>query len=55
MTQENANTDVNFMETVTIQFAMVSLSERESKTAALMALVLRSTAWQHWSFKFTVY
>ena len=38
--QENATTDGHFMETLTIQSAMLSLSERESKTAALMALVL---------------
>jgi hypothetical protein len=40
MMQENVTIDVHFMETLTIQSAMLSLSERESKTVALMALVL---------------
>ena len=40
MMQENATTDVHFMETLIIQSAMLSVSETESKTAAVMALVL---------------
>jgi hypothetical protein len=49
---EHATKEVHFMETVTIPCAMVSFSERERKTAALMAIALQSTKGQH---KFTTY
>jgi hypothetical protein len=55
MMQENATKDIHFMETVTIEPAMVSLSEKERKTAALMAIALLSTEEQHKSLQFIIH